>query len=284
MESKACAFALGCFLLVFVYGSAVFARITKQNTFDILRSKHSLTDAEAWWFIFGQQFCVVLVYTALEIREDLKLSEEENVNRGKGTTWPRARVHFHVYILYPIVWTLSFAGILAISPAGSLFSLNHGQESWLMTMMRMVTFLMLWEFIMYNLHRLAHANRWLYRIAHAEHHVAMDFPLGPHAAFLEKLANYATLFSAARTVNLSSGAFIFAINMLMCQCVMEHAYTSLTVPCIHTLLRFNTADEHEAHHQIVRGNYGYAFNWYDGLFGTTINEAKGRRTGTRRFL
>merc|ERR1712039_806770 len=131
-------------------------------------------------------------------------------------------------------------------------------------------------------HRLAHVNRWLYRIAHAEHHVAMDFPLGPHAAFLEKFANYTTLFFAARVVGLSSGAFIFAINMLMCQCVVEHAYTSLTLPCIHTLIRFNTADEHEAHHKVVRGNYGYAFNWYDGLFGTVINEAKGRQTCTRR--
>merc|ERR1711953_668582 len=218
-----------------------------------------------------------------ETREDLELSEEENAKRGRGTTWPRARVHLHVYILYPVVWTLSFAGILAISPAGALFSLDHGRESWLMTMMKMVAFLVLWEFIMYNMHRLAHAKRWLYRIAHAEHHVAMDFPLGPHTAFLEKFANYTALFFAARIVNLSSGAFIFAINMLMCQCVMEHAYTSLTVPCIHTFLRFNTADEHEAHHQIVRGNYGYAFNWYDGLFGTVINDAKGRRTCTRRF-
>merc|ERR1712039_244500 len=69
---------------------------------------------------------------------------------------------------------------------------------------------------------------------------------------------------------------------LMCQCVMEHAYTSLTVPCIHTLIRFNTAGEHEAHHKVVRGNYGYAFNWYDVFFGTVINEAKGRRTCTRR--
>jgi sterol desaturase/sphingolipid hydroxylase (fatty acid hydroxylase superfamily) len=149
-------------------------------------------------------------------------------------------------------------------------------------MIKMVAFLMLWEFIMYNLHRLAHANRSLYRIAHAEHHVAMDFPLGPHTAFLEKLVNYAALVFVARVVDLSSGAFIFAINMLMCQCVAEHAYTSLTVPCIHTFLRFNTADEHEAHHKIVRGNYGYAFNWYDGLFGTVINEAKGRRTCTGR--
>merc|ERR1711972_1035484 len=124
----------------------------------------------------------------------------------------------------------------------------------------------------------AHANKWLYRIAHAEHHVAMDFPLGPHAAFLEKLVNYTAIFFSARVVGLPNGAVIFAINILMSQCVMEHAYTSLNMPCLHNFLGFNTADEHEAHHKITRGNYGYAFNWYDRLFCTAIDDPKGRRT------
>merc|ERR1712176_1634319 len=143
---------------------------------------------------------------------------------------------------------------------------------------RLTLFFPLWEFIMYNAHRQAHANKWLYRISHAEHHVAMDFPLGPHAAFLEKFANYSAIFFSSRVVGLSNAAVIFAINILMCQCVMEHAYASLTIPYLHTLLGFNTADEHEAHHKITRGNYGYAFNWYDCVLGTGIDDPQGRQT------
>merc|ERR1712176_317951 len=98
------------------------------------------TDAETWWFIFGQQFCVVLVYTALEIREDFILADEENSNRGTGTDWPRKRVHLHVYILYPIVWTVSFAGILLVAPANSLFPRVKHVEQSLMMAIRLTLF------------------------------------------------------------------------------------------------------------------------------------------------
>ena len=124
---------------------------------------------------------------------------------------------------------------------------------------------------MYSFHRLAHSNRWLYRIAHKDHHVVMDFPLGPHAPALEKLAHYTASIIASFIVGISAGSWVLNLNILMTQCVLEHAYSSFTIPYWHSLFCFNTADLHQTHHTHNNSNFGYAFNIFDPIFGTLSN-------------
>jgi len=71
-------------------------------------------------------------------------------------------------------------------------------------------------------------------------------------------------------VGVSVGSWILALNILMTQCVLEHAYSSLTIPLWHSIFAFNTADLHQAHHIQNNVNFGYAFNIFDPLLGTLL--------------
>ena len=105
----------------------------------------------------------------------------------------------------------------------------------------------------------------------------MDFPLGPHAPFLEHLTTYIATIAASQIVGVSVGSWVFAINLLMMQCVLEHAYSSFKIPIFHDLFCFNTADLHQAHHVCNNGNFGYALNIFDPLFGTLLKREAGKR-------
>ena len=228
---------------------------------------NELTDLETFGMIFGQQLCALIAFTALEIREDLILPPEENKRRGIGTAWTRSKVYNTIYIEFPIYWAIAFASFLFIKAPIHLFS-SFGQESWSLWTTKMVLWFILWEFFMYCFHRTADAFPWLYKIAHKGYHVEMDFPLGPHAPILEKLSHYVASIIASQIVGISAGSWVLALNILMTQCVLEHAYSSLTIPLWHGLFAFNTADLHQTHHVRNDKNFGYAFNIFDPIFGT----------------
>lgn len=250
-------------------GAAFVLGCNKQNTFDMLRDRNQLTNLEAFGMLFGQQLCALVAFTALEIREDLILSPRENLRRGVGTEWPRARVYKTIYMDFPISWAATFAFFMTIGAPLRIFS-SYDHELWVLWGVKMVLWFMLWEFMMYWFHRVAHAVPWLYKIAHKGHHVVMDFPLGPHAPALEKLAHYTASIIASRMVGISAGSWVLALNILMTQCVLEHAYSSFTIPLWHSLFAFNTADLHQAHHVRNDANFGYAFNIFDPVFGTLL--------------
>lgn len=258
----------------------------KSNTFDYLRDLNGFTDLEAFGLLFGQQICAIVAFTVLEIREDRILPVEENKMRGFGTDWPRDRVHWTLYFSIPFFWTCGWAAFMWFRHPALIFS-DYSGDSWLVWAVKMVLWVLVWEFLMYNAHRLFHSIPWLYNIAHKGHHVVMDFPLGPHAPFLEKLSNYSATIIAAKVVGVSAGSWIFANNVLMAQCVLEHAYSSFELPIFHSICVFNTADLHQDHHVRLHGNYGYAFNIYDPLFGTQLEtkkeriEVSGPATGAR---
>ena len=250
-------------------GTASLLELNRQNTFDFLREKNQLTNAEAFFMLFGQQLCAAAAFTALEVREDRVLSPRENACRGEGTEWPRSRVFKTIYQDFPIHWSVCFAVFMALSGPMRIFS-SYTHESWSVWGVKMALWFAVWELQMYIFHRLAHSYPWLYRIAHKGHHAVMDFPLGPHAPALEKLAHYASSIVASRIVGISAGSWTLALNILMTQCVLEHAYSSLHIAVWHDLCAFNTADLHQAHHVRNDANFGYAFNFYDGIFGTLL--------------
>jgi len=240
-----------------------------QNTYNVLHDNNHLTDLETFGLLFGQQLCALVAFTALEIREDLILPTKENALRGIGTEWPRRRVYSTIYLTFPITWAASFAVFMAAEAPNNIFS-SYPQESWATWGIKMVLWFICWEFIMYSAHRLFHSFPWLYAIAHKGHHVVMDFPLGPHAPALEKLCHYAASIVASKVVGISVGSWILALNILMTQCILEHLYSSLTIPLWHDIFTFNTADLHQAHHVKNDVNFGYAFNMCDPIFGTLL--------------
>jgi len=268
--------AVLCLTCSVIGGIAYAFGFNKENTFDLLRDKNNLTDIETFGLLFGQQLCSMIAFTVLEIREDLILSPKENMLRGIGTHWPRSRVYRTIYIQMPINLAAAFALFMYFDAPLRLFS-TYEDETWILYSIKMVLWFIVWEFIMYWFHRLAHAVPWIYKIAHKDHHVEMDFPLGPHAPFLEHLTTYVATIAASQIVGVSVGSWVFAINLLMMQCVLEHAYSSFEIPIFHDLFCFNTADLHQAHHVCNNGNFGYALNIFDPLFGTLLEREAGKR-------
>jgi len=248
---------------------ANFFGYNKENTFDVLRDMNQLTSLETFWMLFGQQLCAAVAFTALEIREDLILLPEENERRGYKTQWPRSRVYETIYLIFPLSWAATFAFLLAMKVPVNIFS-TYQDESWACWCIKMVVWFVVWEFLMYWFHRTAHAFPWLYKIAHKEHHVVMDFPLGPHAPAGEKLAHYLSSIVTSKVVGVSAGSWVLALNVLMTQCVLEHEYSSFTLPFWHGICFFNTSDIHQAHHVNNQKNFGYAFNIFDPVFGTGL--------------
>lgn len=270
-ESQMCWALLGALVWLIILGVAALLGLNKANTFDALRDMNGLTDVEAFGMLFGQPICALVAFAALEIREDLILNPVENALRGVGTEWPRHRVYSAIYIEYPIWWAASFGLFMAVGGPATVFS-SYAHEPWAVWMLKMVCWFTCWEFIMYSAHRLWHSVPWLYAIAHKGHHVVMDFPLGPHAPALEKLSNYAATIVASKVVGVSAGSWVLARDILMTQCVLEHAFSSLKIPIWHSFFAFNTADIHQTHHVKNNVNFGYAFNIFDPLFGTLESE------------
>merc|ERR1711948_142964 len=85
---------------------------------------------------------------------------------------------------------------------------------------------------------------------------------------VEQMTAFAVTVFASKIVGLSAGSFIIMINLLITQCVLEHAYSSIHIPIWHDCFLFNTADMHQTHHTKTHVNYGYTFNLFDGVFGT----------------
>jgi len=270
MESKRSCLLLASLIAITCWSVAANLGFTKQNTFDYLRDINNLTGLEAFWMMFGQQLCAIVAFTFLEIREDIILLPEENVRRGVETEWPRSRVYYTIYFQFPIYWASTFAAFMYFKGPSSIFS-DYSHESWATWGVKMVLWVIVWEFMMYTAHRVFHSVPWLYAIAHKGHHVVMDFPLGPHAPALEKLSHYVASIIASKIVGVSVGSWVLALNVLMTQCVLEHAYSSIYIPIWHDLFAFNTADLHQMHHVKNHVNFGYAFNIFDPLFGTLCN-------------
>lgn len=269
-DTKEGCILLACYIMLGCAAVAPMLGLKKENTFDVLRDRNNLTDLEAFFMLFGQQLLAAIAFTALEIREDFILTPEENEKRGVGTDWPRSRVYQTIYMEFPICWTLCFGLFMFFRGPLNLF-LTYDDETWAVWTIKMVLWFVVWEFQMYWFHRVAHSVSWLYKIAHKGHHVVMDFPLGPHAPPLEKTAHYISSIIASQIVGVSASSWVFAINILMTQCVLEHAYSSIRIPIWHDLFCFNTADLHQAHHVKHHVNFGYAFNFFDPIFGTLVD-------------
>merc|ERR1712232_1272109 len=95
-----------------------------------------------------------------------------------------------------------------------------------------------------------------------------DFPVGPHAPVIEQMTALLVTVLASKIVGLSTGSWIIMVNLLITQCVLEHAYSSIHIPIWHDFLFFATADAHQTHHTNSHANYGYTFDIFDGIFGT----------------
>jgi len=212
--------------------------------------------------------CVMISFTFLEVREDVLLPAEENALRGVGLSWTRARSYWYIYIEFPFTYVISIVALLYIRAFHYVALAERSNESWLRYGVKLASWVVIFEFIMYNVHRIWHAYPWLYKIAHKEHHVQMDFPVGPYAPLMEQMTAFAVTVLVSKIVGLSAGSFVVMLNMLITQCVLEHAYSSIHIPIWHDWIFFATPDRHQTHHTKTHVNFGYTFDLFDGLFGT----------------
>jgi len=240
----------------------------RENTLDYLCGANGLTTAEVIGLVVCYPLCVVIAFTFLEVREDIILPAEENALRGVGLVWTRARSYWYIYFQFPSTYVVSMVAILYLKGFQFIDLAGNSNESWLLFGVRVALFVVIFEFIMYTTHRVWHSHPWLYKIAHKDHHVQMDFPVGPYAPLVEQMTAEATVFFVSKLVGFSAGSCIIMHNLLITQCVLEHAYSSIDIPFWHDCFFFNTADEHQTHHTKTNVNFGYTFNIFDRVFGT----------------
>merc|ERR1719350_1025419 len=210
---------------------------------------------------------VVIPFTALEIREDIILPSKENALRGVGLYWTRARCYWFLYIEFPLSYVSSVVFLLLCKGFHYISFADCSEDSWLYLGVKMILTAVVWEFIMYNMHRTWHAIPWLYKIAHKGHHVQMDFPLGPYAPLIEQVTAFVATICAGKITGLSVTSYLVLINILIAQCVIEHAYSSIHIPIWHDFF-FSSADDHQIHHKNVNVNFSYAIDIFDNVFGT----------------
>jgi len=246
----------------------------KESALDYLCGVNELTTAEVVGLVVCYPLCVVIAFTVLEVREDIILPAEENALRGVGLSWTRARSYWYIYFEFPFTYVISIVAFLYIKGFHFVALVDYSNESWLRYCVKVALWVVIYELIMYNAHRTWHAYPWLYKIAHKEHHVQMDFPVGPYATSIEQMTAVAVTILASKIVGFSAGSFIVMLNLLITQCVLEHAYSSIHIPIWHDCFLFETADMHQTHHIKSNVNFGYTFNLFDGVFGAA--ELKGK--------
>jgi len=250
----------------------------KENTFDYLCSVNNLTTAEMVGLVVGYPLCVMTAFTFLEVREDIILPPKENALRGVGLSWTRADSYWYIYFSFPSNYVISILALLYFKGFHVVALTDHSNESWLLYGVKVALWVVIYEFCMYTAHRTWHAYPWLYKIAHKEHHVQMDFPVGPYATSIEQMTAVAVTILASKIVGFSAGSFIIMLDLLITQCVLEHAYSSIYIPIWHDCFLFNTADMHQTHHIKSNVNFGYTFNLFDGVFGTAeLTEKHGKK-------
>jgi len=266
----------GCCLWLVVCLVLVGLGFNKENALDYLCDINDLTITELVGIVVCYPLCAVMAFTFLEVREDIILPPRENSLRGVGLSWTRSRSYWYMYFEFPIGYVRGVVAFLYLRGFHLISFADCSHECWLRYGAKMVLSFVVYEFIMYSMHRTWHASPWLYKIAHKEHHVQMDFPAGPYAPLIEQVsANIAAVF-ACKIVGLSAGSFIIMVNLLITQCVLEHSYSSLHIPVWHDCF-FSTADVHQAHHTNSHGNFGYALNIFDNVFGTYHPEEDGKK-------
>lgn len=140
----------------------------------------------------------------------------------------------------------------------------------------------------YWAHRMAHRSKWLYRIAHADHH-AHSHP-GPWTTFEQSfldalISNMAPLFVTLAVTSQFAPLrlTIWQFHLLLAyktytevgghSGIDTHAATFPQFPGIFLELGSSmclTSHDHWEHHRILRGNFSKRFRFWDVAFGTYI--------------
>jgi sterol desaturase/sphingolipid hydroxylase (fatty acid hydroxylase superfamily) len=172
-----------------------------------------------------------------------------------------------VHLVFPIL-PVGMALLAAERNWGLLNNLNL--PFWLETAIGVAAL----DLTIYFQHVLHHAVPLLWRL-HMVHHADLDYDLTTGLRFhpIEILVSMALKLSAVTALGPSALAVLIFEITLNATAMFNHSNTSIPV-AIDRLLRLAvvTPDMHRVHHSVVmketNSNYGFAFPWWDRLFGT----------------
>lgn len=128
------------------------------------------------------------------------------------------------------------------------------------------------DFYYYLSHRLAHSVAVMYRF-HKQHHefVRCSYRaiMWTHVVEMGLLVGPVVVFPVY-ILQMHTFTFALFISMVINHGYYKHCNYEFPVSVLQWIPFADTVRMHDAHHQLVNGNFGIYFPWFDDLFGTRI--------------